>query len=273
MGPGAVGAALEERGAVARSRSLHRLIGGRMDGDEIVAIQLHAGEAVGGGAAADLRNAAGVAEGNFRRKAVVFADEQHRQLPDRCHVEPLVEGGIIDGAIAEEGDRYGAVAAQLGGIPSTAGLENAGADDAAGAHHPDLGGKQVHRATAATRAASRAAKQLGAEVGRGHALGKGMAMATVGAEDRVAGAQMPTDADGHRLLADIRVAGAMDEPARVAAGELLFGETDDEHRPVAVEEDVDIRGSGRGRHQGGQTRGGGQGRAVNGRATKSRRRR
>ena len=58
MGPGAVGAAFEERGAVAPARPLHRLTGGRMDGDEIVAIQFHAGEAVGGGAAANLGDAA-----------------------------------------------------------------------------------------------------------------------------------------------------------------------------------------------------------------------
>ena len=58
MGPGAVGAAFKERGPVAPSRPLHRLAGGRMDGDDIVAIKLHAGEAVGGGPAADLGDAA-----------------------------------------------------------------------------------------------------------------------------------------------------------------------------------------------------------------------
>ena len=58
MGPGAVGAAFEERRPVAPARPLHRLAGGCMDGDEIVAIELHAGEAVGGGAAADLGDAA-----------------------------------------------------------------------------------------------------------------------------------------------------------------------------------------------------------------------
>ena len=174
-----------------------------------------------------------------------------------------MEGGIIDGAVAEEGDRHGAVAAQLGGIAGPARLEDAGADDAAGAHHPDLGSEKVHRAPAAARAARGPAKQLGTQIGRWHPLGQGMAMAAVGAEDRIAVGEMPTDADGHRLLADIRMAGAMDEAARVAAGEFLFGETDDEHRPEAVEEDVDIRGSGRSRHQGGQTRGGGQEEAGN----------
>ena len=58
MGPGAVGAAFEERGAVSPARPLNRLTGGRMNGDEIVAIQFHAGEAVGGGAAANLGDAA-----------------------------------------------------------------------------------------------------------------------------------------------------------------------------------------------------------------------
>ena len=165
-----------------------------------------------------------------------------------------MEGGIIDGAVAKESDRHGPVAAQFGRIPRPAGLEDAGADDAAGPHHPDLGGEQVHRAPPAARAAGRPAEQLGTEVGRRHPLGEGMAMAAVGAEDGVAVGEVPADAGGHRLLPDIRVAGAMDEPARVAAGELLFGEADDEHRPEAVEKDVDIRGRGRRRHQGRQTR-------------------
>ena len=167
-----------------------------------------------------------------------------------------MEGGIVDGTIAKEGDRHGTGLLELGRISGPTGLENAGANDAAGAHHPDLGGKQVHRATAAARAAGRPAKQLGTQISRGHPLGKGMAMAAVGAEDGVALREMPTDADGHRLLADIRVAGPMDEAACVAAGQFLFGEADDEHRPEAVEEDVDIGGSGRSRHQGGPTRGG-----------------
>ena len=58
MGPSAVGAAFEERRPLAPSRSLDRLTGGRMDGDEIVAVKLDAGEAVGGGTAADLGDAA-----------------------------------------------------------------------------------------------------------------------------------------------------------------------------------------------------------------------
>ena len=64
------------------------------------------------------------------------------------------------------------------------------------------------------------------------------------------GAQMAADTDRHPLLADIRMAGAMDEPAGVAAGELLLGEADDEHRPVAVEEESGVgRGGGEGRHR------------------------
>ena len=47
--------------------------------------------------------------------AVVLADEDDRQLPDRGQVERLVEGALVGGAVAEEADRDTAGAARLGG--------------------------------------------------------------------------------------------------------------------------------------------------------------
>ena len=36
--------------------------------------------------------------------AVVFADEDDRQFPDPGQVEPLKEGALVGGAVAEEAD-------------------------------------------------------------------------------------------------------------------------------------------------------------------------
>ena len=47
--------------------------------------------------------------------AVVLAEEDHRQLPDRGEVDRLVERAVRDRAVAEERDRDAAVAAQLRG--------------------------------------------------------------------------------------------------------------------------------------------------------------
>ena len=65
-----------------------------------------------------------------------------------------------------------------------------GPDDAAGAHQADLGSEQVHAAAAAVRAAGRPAEQLGDQLPRRHALGQGVPVAAMRAEDHVVRAQM-----------------------------------------------------------------------------------
>ena len=57
---------------------------------------------------------------------------------------------------------------------------------------------------------------------RRHALGQRVAVAAVRAEDHVVRAQVGADADGDRLLADVGVAGAVDQAALVGAGQLLL---------------------------------------------------
>src|SRR5262249_57033218 len=57
----------------------------------------------------------------------------HDALPI-CHVQPLVEGPIVDRAVAEERDRDAARLQQLEAVARPRGLEDARPDDAAGPH-------------------------------------------------------------------------------------------------------------------------------------------
>ena len=57
-------------------------------------------------------------------------------------------------------------------------------------------------------------------------------MAAVRAEDDVVASQMSADAGGDRLLADVGVAGAVNEPALVRAGQLLLAPADEHHAAV-----------------------------------------
>ena len=66
----------------------------------------------------------------------------------------------------------------------------------------------------------------------GQALGQGVAVAAVRAEDDVVGAQMRADAGRDRLLADVGVAGAVDQAALVTARELLLALADQLHGAV-----------------------------------------
>ena len=94
---------------------------------------------------------------------------------------------------------------------------------------PDFRGEQVHAAAAPVRAAGRAAEQLGDQLARRHALGQGVAVPAVRAEDDVVGPQMGTDAGGDRFLADVGVAGAVDQAALMRAGQLLLAAADQNH--------------------------------------------
>ena len=67
---------------------------------------------------------------------------------------------------------------------------------------------------------------------RGDALGQGMPVSAVGAEDGVVGAQVRAHPAGDGLFAHIGVASAVDQAHLVRAGQLLLGVADNDHLPV-----------------------------------------
>ena len=113
--------------------------------------------------------------------------------------------------------------------------QQARSDDAAGAEHANFGRKDVHAAATSVRAAARAAEQLGDQFARRNAFGQRVTVAAMGAEHRVVGAQVGAHADGNRFLADVGVAGAVDQPLRVRARQLLLGAANDQHLAIQGE--------------------------------------
>ncbi len=111
-------------------------------------------------------------------------------------------------------------------------LKDARSDDAAGSHHADVGGEEMHAAAAPLRAAGGTAEELGKQAAGREPLGEGMPMAAVGAEDDVFLPEMCANARGDRLLPDVRVAGAVNEPALMRARQLLFATADQHHRSI-----------------------------------------
>ena len=106
MADGAVGLGLDQRRPFAAPRPLDRLPRRLPHGEDVVAVDRHAGDAVGGGARGDLRVERHGRERRRRGVEVVLADEHGRGAPDACEVERLVEGRVVGGAVAEEGDRH-----------------------------------------------------------------------------------------------------------------------------------------------------------------------
>jgi hypothetical protein len=171
---------------------------------------------------------------NLGCKLVVLADEQHREPPDACHVQPFVKRAVVHRAIAEERDRHAVGLEQLEAVARARRLKNARTDNTAGAHQTNLGCEQVHAPAAAAGATGLASEKLGDKFNRCQSFGQRVAMPTVRTENHVLPTQVRTDTDGDSLLPDIRVARAMDKPTLMTARQLLLRLADELHRTVEV---------------------------------------
>src|SRR5690606_23805599 len=96
----AIGLGLDQRGSLAASGAGNRFSGGFVDREEIETVDDHTGHLVRGGAGGDITDGAVVADRGRLGVAVVLADEDDWQLPDRGEVERLVEGALVGSAVA-----------------------------------------------------------------------------------------------------------------------------------------------------------------------------
>ena len=143
---------------------------------------------------------------------------------------------VVDGTVAEERDRDSVRIQELEAVCGPGRLEDARADDPARPHHADLRGEQVHAPAPSARAAGLSTEQLGEESAGRDPLGKGVAVAAVGAEHDIIGLEVGADARGDGLFTDVRVAGAVDQAALVGTGEVLLAAADRLHLSVEREE-------------------------------------
>src|SRR5581483_4603460 len=145
----AVGLALDQRrplaGPGAGDAARRRLV----DGEDVVAVDDDAGDAVTRGASGHVRHGMRVGGRRLRGVHVVLADVEHRQLPGRGDVEAFVERSRVGGAVAEKGDGNAALPVHLSGEPRAGDDRDAAADDAVGAEHADAEIGDVHRAALA----------------------------------------------------------------------------------------------------------------------------
>src|SRR5262249_1259005 len=242
MSPRAVSPALQQCRAATAAGATDGVAGRLVDRQDVVAINLDAGHTVGRPARGDIGIARRVLKRHLRRELIVLANEQDRQLPDGRQVDPLVERAIVDRPVAEEGDTNAITLQQLETVSGARCLEDARADDPAGAHQPDFRREQVHAAAAALRAAGSAAEQLGEQLARRDALRQGVPVPAVRAEHDIAAVEVSTDAGGNGLLADVRMTGAVDQSALMRPRQLLLAATDEEHLSIQGEELFSARG-------------------------------
>ena len=180
----AVRGGLHDHGTASGARGLddrgHR--GG--GGDDVVAVDRDVLEAVTDRALLERRRVLRVG----RRElgvAVVLAEEDHRQLPDRGEVDRLVERAGRHRAVTEERHRDAAVAPQLRRGRGADRDRKPGPHDPVGAEDADHRVGDVHRATPPAVRAGVLGHQLGQHPGRVEALGEAVAVAAVGRRDHV----------------------------------------------------------------------------------------
>ncbi len=149
MADGAVGLRLDQGRPAAGPRPLDRLLGHLMDGEHVVAVDGDAGNAVGRRLGGDIGVERRHADRRRRGVEVVLADEDGGRLLHAGEVDRLVEAGVVDRAVAEEGDADAAGLAEQGADADARGVADAGADDAVGAEQADRAVVEMHGAAAA----------------------------------------------------------------------------------------------------------------------------
>ena len=194
---------------------------------EVVAVALAPLHVVAGGALGEFAGRrAGLA--GAHRVAVVLDHENDRQVPEGGEVVGLVDGALVDGAVAHERHRGPLQALVLDGVGEAGAERDLAADDAVPA--PEIAGriKIMHRAALALGAAGGLAVELGHERLGVHPDGDGVAVIAVRRDDVVVRAHQGAGADGDRLLADVKVEEAADLLRLIGAEAALF-ETPDAH--------------------------------------------
>ena len=230
----AVRLAFEQRRPLSGARPANCLAGCVAYRFDVVAVDLNSRDIVGSAAAGHVRICRRIGERHLGSELVVLTHEQHREFPDTREIQSFMEGSVVHCAVAEERDRNTIGPQQFETVACAGCLQDARTHDAAGAHQPDFGREQVHGSAAAPRAAGPAAEQFGDEFADGQSFRERVSVAAVRAEDGIVRTKVRTHASGDCFLADVGVASAMNQPARVTSCELLLRRANQLHGAVEV---------------------------------------
>ncbi len=134
-----VGPAFQKIGLAALAHGVNRSTGGGLDGDDIHAIDRLGSDPVARGLALDIRFGFRKRQRGAHGVEIVFAHEQHRQLPQRRQIHALVKFAFGDRAFAEEAGGDDIVALHVVGEREPDRERQAAADDGVAAI--EIGGR------------------------------------------------------------------------------------------------------------------------------------
>ena len=227
----AVGAHLEQGGDVLAPCPFDGALGGLAHGHHVLTIHHFVGHVVRAGALGDVVDGRGALERRAHPVAVVLDHVDDGKLPERGHVERLVEGAAVHRSLAEEAEAHLVAAAILHGEAHAGGERDVPAHDAVAAEEVDVAIEEVHGAALTLGAAVGAPEELRHYRSRRHAARQRLAVLPIGAQHVVVFAERRDGAHAHRFLTDVQVAEATDLSERVRLGGALLEATDEEHLP------------------------------------------
>src|SRR5690606_6555079 len=171
------------------------------------------------------------------RVLVVLDREHDRQVPQRGHVEGLVDLALVGRAIPKIGEADAAIVAVLVREGEARAERHLRADDAVPAVKRVLGAEHVHRAALALRDAGLAPGQLGHDDLGVDPVGEHVAVIAVAGDDAVLAflqCRLQPDRDG--LLADVEMAEPADQAETIELPGLLLEAADQQHLFVEVQQ-------------------------------------
>src|SRR6185295_14033917 len=200
------------------------------------AVDLHAGYAVGLAAQMEVGPRRGALDAGTHAVLVVLDDVDDRQLPQRRHVEGLVHLALIDGTVAEIGDADAAVI-PVSVAEGEAGAErHLGSDNAMAAVELFLAAEHVHGAALAPGIAAAPSRELGHHAFGVHAAGQHVAVIAIAGDNAVARRECRLHAHDDRLLPDVEMAEAADQAHAVELARLLLEAADQQHVAIVVQQ-------------------------------------
>src|SRR6516165_3328120 len=205
-------------------------------GEHAHAVYLLARDAIGSTAMKQVGARRGAIDRRPHPVSIVLDHVNDRQLPQRGHVEALIDLPLIDRAIAEIGDRDLPVCAIMMGKGEPGSDRHLRADDAVAAKEAHLPAEHVHRAALAVRLAATTPGQLGHDAPGIHAAGQHMAVIAIGRDNRVAFLERCLHADDDRFLPDIEVAVTAYQPHAVHLPSPLLEPPDQQHVTVVSQQ-------------------------------------
>src|SRR6266540_5624492 len=222
VAPEAVGARLDQRRRLLPARALHGPTDAVADGQHVHAVHGLAGDAVGLGEAPDLGLGQRAVDGGAHGIAVVLAEIDYRQLPQRRQVQGLVELPLGHRAVAEVADDHLVAALVLDGEGRPGRQRQVRAHDGVAAEEVHALVEEMHRAALALAEPVAPAEELGHDPPRVGALRQALPMLAIRADRVVVRAERGGGPDRHGFLAYIKVEEAANLAERVHLGRLFL---------------------------------------------------